>query len=440
MTATATKPLIHQMKKEGEGCLGYIIADRETRQGVIIDPRYDQVDEYLDYLKKEGLKLSLVIDTHTHADHLSGAAELKKRTGAKYGMLKGTLVKPADRALEDGEIVKLGDTELRILASPGHTPDSLTVYLDGNLFTGDTMLIGGSGRTDFMGGDAGDLWDSFQKFAEFGDDVTVWPGHDYQGRSHSTLGKERAHNLIFTTGTCEAVVEKLSVRGPLPQGMAEILTFNRRGTDSSSHIDCATVNGLVKDDPHAVQIVDVRSALEFSGDRIEGAWNIPLEEFEDRVGELATAKGQVVLTCSTGNRALMAAQILQRKKFNNFRVMDGGMTGWIKQGLPYKKGRRVLSLMRQIQIGAGLLVLLGVILGTFVNPWLYGISAFVGVGLTVAGTTGFCGMALVLMRMPWNKVAPTTGGGTSGGCQVGGGASGTCGVGGTVSGGCSVGG
>lgn len=440
MTATATKPLIHQMKKEGEGCLGYIIADRETRQGVIIDPRYDQVDEYLDYLKKEGLKLSLVIDTHTHADHLSGAAELKKRTGAKYGMLKGTLVKPADRALEDGEIVKLGDTELRILASPGHTPDSLTVYLDGNLFTGDTMLIGGSGRTDFMGGDAGDLWDSFQKFAEFGDDVTVWPGHDYQGRSHSTLGKERAHNLIFTTGTREAVVEKLSVRGPLPQGMAEILTFNRRGTDSSSHIDCATVNGLVKDDPHAVQIVDVRSALEFSGDRIEGAWNIPLEEFEDRVGELATAKGQVVLTCSTGNRALMAAQILQRKKFNNFRVMDGGMTGWIKQGLPYKKGRRVLSLMRQIQIGAGLLVLLGVILGTFVNPWLYGISAFVGVGLTVAGTTGFCGMALVLMRMPWNKVAPTTGGGTSGGCQVGGGASGTCGVGGTVSGGCSVGG
>jgi len=441
MTAIATKPFIKQVTIEGEGCLGYIIGDRASGKAAIIDPRHDLVDEFLAILKKEGLKLELVIDTHTHADHLSGAADLKKRTGAKYGMIQGTLVEPADKPFADGEIYHLGETELRVIASPGHTPDSLTVYVDGNLFTGDTMLIGGSGRTDFMGGDAGELYDSFQKFSEFGDDVTVWPGHDYQGRTHSTLGKEREHNLIFTLGTREAVVEKLSVRGPLPQGMAEILTFNRKGTDSASHIECKTVHEMLKDDPHALQIVDVRSALEFSGDHIEGAWNIPLEELEKRVTELNTAKGTVVLTCATGNRALMASQILQRRKFTNFKIMDSGMNGWIKKKLPYNKGRRVLSLMRQVQIGAGLLVLLGMVLGTFVNPWFYVISAFVGAGLTVAGTTGFCGMALVLMQLPWNKVAPTPGGGTSGGCSVGGTASGGCGVGGgAVSGGCSVGG
>jgi glyoxylase-like metal-dependent hydrolase (beta-lactamase superfamily II) len=433
MTATAIKPLIHQMKKLGEGCLGYVIADRDSGQAVIIDPRHDQVDEYLAFLKKEGLRLALVIDTHTHADHLSGAAEIKRRTGAPYGMIKGTLVKPADRALTDGEVIPLGETELRVIASPGHTPDSLTISTEGNLFTGDTMLIGGSGRTDFMGGDAGALYDSFAKFAGLPDGTIVWPGHDYQGRSHSTLGKERAHNLVFTNDRA-AVIEKLSVRGPLPQGMAEILTFNRRGTDSSAHIDCATAHGMLKDDPHALQIVDVRSALEFSGDRIEGAWNIPLEELEDRVRELDMARGQVVITCATGNRALMAGQILQRRGFKGYRVMDGGMAGWIKQGLPYRRGKRVLSIMRQVQLGAGLLVLLGVVLGTFVNPWLYGISAFVGAGLTLAGSTGFCGMALVLMRMPWNRVTPTPGGGTTGGCSVGGGASGSC----SAGGGCSA--
>ncbi|MCA8936329.1 MAG: MBL fold metallo-hydrolase [Planctomycetes bacterium] len=440
MTAIATKPFIKQVTIEGEGCLGYIIGDRETGKAAIIDPRHDLVDEFLSILKKEGLKLELVIDTHTHADHLSGAAELKKRTGAKYGMIQGTLVEPADKPFADGEVYRLGETELRVIASPGHTPDSLTVYVDGNLFTGDTMLIGGSGRTDFMGGDAGELFDSFQKFEEFDDNVTVWPGHDYEGRSHSTLGKEREHNLIYTLGGRDAVVEKLSVRGPLPQGMAEILTFNRKGTDSSAHIDCKTVHEMLKDDPHALQIVDVRSALEFTGDHIENAWNIPLEELEKRVTELNTAKGPVVLTCATGNRALMASQILQRRKFTNFKIMDGGMSGWIKKKLPYEKGKRVLSLMRQVQIGAGMLVLLGVALGALVNPWFYGISAFVGAGLTVAGTTGFCGMALVLMKMPWNKVAPTPGGGTSGGCSVGGAPSGGCGVGGGTGGGCSVGG
>ncbi len=439
MTATATRAFLQQIHKPGEGCLGYIIADRDSAQALILDPRHDQVDEYLQVLKQHAFKLAWVVDSHTHADHLSGAAELKRRTGARYGMLAGTLVKAADTPLADGQKIALGDTLVEVIASPGHTPDSLTLALDGNLFTGDTMLIGGSGRTDFMGGDAGALFDSFQKFARFGDDTIVWPGHDYAGRSHSTLGKERAHNLVFTAGGREAVVEKLSVRGPLPQGMAEIITFNRKGSAPGAHVDAHTVSDMLRE-PHTMQLLDVRSPLEFTGDRLDNAWNIPLEELEARTGELATAKGKLVLVCQSGNRALMAAQILDRRGIKDYRILDGGMQSWIKQGLPYSRGKRVISLMRQVQLGAGLLILLGIALGTFVNPWLYGLSALVGAGLTLAGSTGFCGMALVLMRMPWNKVAPTPGGGTSGGCAVGGAATGSCAGGAPKGGGCAVGG
>ncbi|MCF6229014.1 MAG: MBL fold metallo-hydrolase [Planctomycetes bacterium] len=426
MSTTATKPFVKQVTIQGEGCLGYVIADLSSKKALIIDPRHDQVDEYTDLLKKEGFTLTMVIDTHTHADHLSGAAELKKQHNARYGMIDGNIVDAADYPFQDGEIYMLGETAIEIIASPGHTPDSLSVYVDGNLFAGDTMLIGGAGRCDFMGGDAGHLWDSFQKFDKFNDETVVWPGHDYEGRSHSTLGVERESNLIFTAGGRDAVIEKLSVRGPLPQGMAEILTFNRKGTDSSTHIDAASVHQMQKDDEHSVQIIDVRSPLEFSGESIDGCWNIPLEELEARVSELGTAKGQIILMCATGNRALMASQILERRKFSAYKIMDNGMKGWIKADLPYKAGKKVVPVMRQVQLGAGMMILTGVLLSLFVHPYLLGIAAFVGAGLTLAGLTGFCGMGLILMRMPWNKVTPTTGscgGGTSGGCSIGGGAS-----------------
>lgn len=428
-TAIATTPLIRQVSRPGQGCLGYVVADPASRRAAVIDPRHDQVDEYLALLKREGLQLEIVIDTHTHADHLSGAAALARRTGAPHAMLRGTGVEIVTRALADGETVRVGGLGLEIIASPGHTPDGLTIHVDGNLFTGDTMLIGGSGRADFMGGDPGQLYDSFGKLGRFPDNTVVWPGHDYQGRTQSTLGRERESNLIFTAGGRDAVIEKLSVRGPLPQGMDEILTFNRKGVSPGMEIDAKTVGQMLRDEPGALQIVDVRTPLEVSGEGIEGAWNIPLDELEARIGELAAARGPLVLTCETGTRALMAAQVLERRKFTNYRVLSGGIRAWVKAGLPYTRGRKVISVMRQVQLGAGLLVLGGMALGTFVNPWFYLISAFVGAGLTVAGATGFCGMALVLMRMPWNRVSPGVGGGPVGGsCQVGGGAVGGCAV------------
>jgi glyoxylase-like metal-dependent hydrolase (beta-lactamase superfamily II) len=445
--ATATAPRVIQVVREGQGCHGYVIADPASRRAAVVDPRHDQVEEYLALLEREGLRVEIVIDTHTHADHLSGAAALARRTGAAHAMLAGTGVELVTRPLADGETVWVGGLPLGIIATPGHTPDSLTIHVDGHLFTGDTMLIGGSGRTDFMGGDPGQLYDSFGKLADLGDDTVVWPGHDYQGRRQSTLGRERQGNLVFTAGGRQAVIEKLSVRGPLPHGMAEILAFNRTGAAPGAEIAPEAAHRMLRDDPAALQIVDVRTPLEVSGESLAGAWNIPLDEFEARLGELAASPGPVVLTCETGNRALMAAQILERRQFRNYRVMTGGIRGWVKAGLPHRRGRKVIPVMRQVQLGAGLMVLAGMALGTFVTPWFYLLSAFVGAGLTVAGATGFCGMALVLMKMPWNRVPPAASGPAGGSCQVGGGsagpgAAGGCAVGGTATpaGTCSAGG
>ncbi|MCC6573009.1 MAG: MBL fold metallo-hydrolase [Planctomycetes bacterium] len=435
MHATATKPWIKQMKMPGEGCLGYIVADEHKKEALVIDPRHDQVDEYVAEIKKRGFTLKFIVDTHTHADHLSGAALLKQKTGASYGMLAGTLVEPADTALHDGQVLHIGDLELRVLETPGHTPDSLTLSAPGHLFTGDTMLIGGAGRTDFMGGDPGALYDSFQKFSALPDDTTVWPGHDYEGRSNSDLGAERRQNLVFAAASRQAVIDKLSLRGPLPANMAEILTFNRKGSAPGVHVDCGTLADMLAHDEHP-QLVDVRSPLEFGGEWIEGSWNIPMPELDPRVRELEKARKPVILVCRSGNRALMAAQVLERRGFKDYRILEGGVVAWRRAGRQLAGGRKRLSIERQVQIGAGTLMLTGLALGTFVNPLFYLISAFVGAGLTFAGLSGFCGMARVLMRMPWNTISPSTGGGTAGSCASGG-ASSPCAVSG---GGCGAGG
>jgi len=266
----------------------------------------------------------------------------------------------------------------------------------------------------------------------------VWPGHDYEGRTHSSLGVERRNNLVFITGSRQGVIDKLSVRGPLPANMAEILTFNRKGCAPGMHLDCGTLADMLAhaDKP---QLLDVRSPLEFGGEWIEGSWNIPMPELEPRIRDLEAARKPVILVCRSGNRALMASQVLERRGFKNYRILDGGIVAWRKAGRPLNQGRKRLSIERQVQMGAGSMMLLGLALGTFVSPLFYLISAFVGAGLTFAGLSGFCGMAVVLMKMPWNRLSPSTGGGTGGSCSTGGGATSPCAV-SSGSGGCSVGG
>jgi len=163
---------------------------------VIVDPVDRHVERDLAHLERLGLTLAYVLETHAHADHVTSAGRLRALTGAQAAVPSGCGIAPAEMQLVDGDTIRFGgDETIRVLHTPGHTAGSMSYLWRGNLFSGDTLLIDGCGRTDFQGGSAEALWDSVmgQLFA-LPDDTRVWPGHDYKGQSVSTIGWEKHHN------------------------------------------------------------------------------------------------------------------------------------------------------------------------------------------------------------------------------------------------------
>ena len=175
----------------------YIVGDRDSRQAVIIDAVIENVDRDIRIINELGLTLGFAIETHIHADHITGASRIKDKTGAQiiYGGGAKGVVTGADRFLSDGEALRFGKTSLIALATPGHTDGCTSYVLPGAVFTGDALFIRGNGRTDFQGGSAEKLFDSVRKklFA-LPDDTIVYPGHDYNGRVSSTIGEEKQFN------------------------------------------------------------------------------------------------------------------------------------------------------------------------------------------------------------------------------------------------------
>lgn len=175
----------------------YIVADRQSRQAVIIDAILENVERDLRIINELGLILTFAIETHIHADHITGVSLMKDKTGAQIvygGGAKGD-VTGADQFLFDGEVLRFGATSLTALATPGHTNGCTSYIVPGAVFTGDTLFIHGNGRTDLQGGSAENLFDSVRnKLFTLPDETMVYPGHDYQGRVSSTIGEEKRFN------------------------------------------------------------------------------------------------------------------------------------------------------------------------------------------------------------------------------------------------------
>ncbi len=186
--------LLRQLFDEESSTYTYLVGDPGSKQAALIDPVLSQVDRDLAVLAELGLTLTHVLDTHVHADHVTGAGELRRRTGALTAA-SGKGAPCVDLKLAGGDVVRVGALELRVLATPGHTDDSLSFYAEGRVFTGDALLIRGTGRTDFQNGSPKALYESITGvlFA-LPDDTVVLPGHDYKGRTTSTIGEERAEN------------------------------------------------------------------------------------------------------------------------------------------------------------------------------------------------------------------------------------------------------
>lgn len=398
-TATGTEVTVDAVRS-AEGCVGYLVVDNGTHEALAIDPRHDEVARFQELLRAKGARLVYALDTHTHADHVSGVRKLAAATGAEVLAHAASKLKVQARRLEAEATLDLGRTRVRVIHAAGHTPDSLAVLVAGHLFTGDALFPGGAGRTDFMGGSPSELFDTFRRFEALPDATVVHPGHDYTGRPTTTIGAEKTQNPLFAERERSALEARLASKLPPPANMAEILRLNLGESDSPT-VTAAEV-GARGNPPAATVLVDVRSPLEFESEHVVGSLNVPMADLEARIGEVPEA-GEVVVVCRTGVRSFGAAETLARAG-RKPRVLEGGVLAWRKAGLPLVLGRRRLPVDRQVQLIVGLAVLTSAALGFFVHPYFLGVAAFFGGGLTFAGATGTCGLALVLMKMPWNRL------------------------------------
>jgi len=173
----------------------YVLFDEKSREALIIDPVDEQIERDLAILAQHKLKLAWAVETHAHADHITSAGLLAEHTGARTAAPTGCGITTAAIQLTDGDKLSFGRETIRVLHTPGHTHGSMSYVWRNNVFTGDTLLINGCGRTDFQSGSAEALYDSLTRVLfSLPDDTIVWPGHDYQGRSHSTIGAEKSGN------------------------------------------------------------------------------------------------------------------------------------------------------------------------------------------------------------------------------------------------------
>jgi sulfur dioxygenase len=206
----------------------YLVADPETRQALLIDPVREQVDRDLKLLEELDLTLLYALDTHVHADHVTGCGLLRERVGAKT-VASSDGAECVDHKVSHGDKLQLGALTVEVLETPGHTDDSVSYRIGDNVFTGDALLIRGTGRTDFQNGNAEDLYRSLTEvlFA-LPDDTRVWPGHDYRGHTMSTIGEEKRHNPRVAGKSREEFVHILdNLNLPRPARIDEAVPANR---------------------------------------------------------------------------------------------------------------------------------------------------------------------------------------------------------------------
>lgn len=335
-------------------CKTYLIACEETRAAALIDPLRDYIDRYLALLAYHDLKLAVVIDTHTHADHRTASFDLHELTGAEVVMHRQAPAPRVGRHVNDGDTLFLGELALEIIATPGHTPDSMCVHVDEKVFTGDTLLIRGTGRADFAGGDAGAQYDSItRKLFTLPDSTVVLPAHDYRGNTESTIGEEKRLNPRLTGKSRDDYIRLMANLGlPLPTQIQEVLQPNQTALDDDalkfpSLAQLNEVRQLVPKDiaslrssPTGPVIVDVREPDEFTGQlgHIPGSRLIPLRDLARRTEELEPHKQRpVIVICRSGVRSTTGAAILTSMGFEQVYNMKGGMLAWNDAGLPVER-------------------------------------------------------------------------------------------------------
>ena len=335
--------IFHQLFDPVSSTYTYIVADDTTMDAVIIDPVLEQRERDLAVLRADNLKLKWIIDTHVHADHVTGANALKVTTGAFTAVGEACGATGYDRDLNHGDKIEFGGERLDVLATPGHTPGSMSFVWRDRVFTGDTLLIGGCGRADFQNGDAHALYSSItQKLFALPDATAVYPAHDYKGCTESTIGAERAANPRLAGNTEEGFVALMAALNlPRPKRIDEAVPLNRMAgtlteTDEpwESMPPAAAHAALVND---RALLVDLSDAVHFAQSRVPGAVPVQHDDF-NRLAQLARGCDKLFVMCRIGKRSLLAARALAAQNIHNVVNISGGMHAWKEAGLAIATG------------------------------------------------------------------------------------------------------
>jgi glyoxylase-like metal-dependent hydrolase (beta-lactamase superfamily II) len=326
------------------GCQSYLLGCSDTHAAIVIDPNLHQIDHYPALAAKHGLRIRYVLDTHTHADHFSAAKELGQRLNAHVVTHRLSPAPYAEFFLDDGEKLSVGNITLQALHTPGHTRDSMCLVAEDRIFTGDTLLIGGAGRTDLPTGDPDALYDSlFQRVLKLDPKLKIHPAHDYNNRVSSTLGEEIATNPRLQKRDRESFAAMMrGLHLEFPNHLTEALRTNMHGgkpvcqllAEAAGRIAFVNVEELAAADGDAL-ILDVREREAFVGGHIPGALNLPrgaLEWQADR--QLPDPNRRILVCCGNGEMATLAAATLRELGFARAVVLRGGLKAWQDQGFP----------------------------------------------------------------------------------------------------------
>lgn len=345
------------------GCSAYLIGCRATGKALLVDPKVGKQALYQQTARDYGLSIVAVLDTHTHADHLSGSSVLAKN-GVELWMSASTQCARPHRALSDGENVQLGELSFRVLAVPGHTDDSIALFGHGIVVTGDSLLVGSLARADFRGSDPARLFDSVQKkLMSLPDETVVFAGHNYRDLLFSTIGHERRHNpdLQYRNGAefarHAAVVEGAGNTPDVDAILALNLEANPKLPESGAPVAaCCAATVSVPNAPRPMEKtpeelapereritargnwLDVRDPHEYRAAHIPGAKSYPLSELGLHLSELRRSE-PVVLSCRSGVRSMTAAKTLRYLGVLDQPInMSGGFLRWSELGLPSEAG------------------------------------------------------------------------------------------------------
>ena len=330
----------------------YLIGSRKGGEALIIDPVLEKVDHYLRLFRELDLKLVKAIDTHLHADHVTGLGKLRDLTHCITLMGEKSKVDVVSMRVADGDSVTIEDITMQAMYTPGHTDDSYCFLMNDRVFTGDTLFIRGTGRTDFQNGDPRAQYDSiFNRLLTLPDDTRVYPGHDYKGDTVSTIGEERAFNPRLQVSSMQEYADIMNnLNLPNPRLMDVAVPANLHIglqqdvlRESGKGLGCYDAMAMIGRPD--VLLIDLREASEIQRHgMIEGSINAPYQDLEKNLApggliyELALATGKRPLFyCAHGERSAMAVDDAAKAGVNNACHLEDGIEGWKSMGGPVVK-------------------------------------------------------------------------------------------------------